>query len=163
MKRSLSGIQPSGVLHIGNYFGAIKQFIENQDKYEGFYFVVDYHALTSLKDPKALRENTYNAILDFLALGLDPEKSTIFVQSDVGSESLQLGHVRESVKENGISYNTVTVSCAHQRHPLRFQVGRKTRERCRCYIYRLTAFGTPAINGVAVFFYIYTCVSQFCE
>ena len=81
--RSLSGIQASGVLHIGNYFGAIKQFVENQEKNEGLYFIADYHALTSLKDPKAVRENTLNAAMDFLALGLDPEKSIIFVQSDV--------------------------------------------------------------------------------
>lgn len=81
--RSLSGIQASGVLHIGNYFGAIKQFVENQEKNEGLYFIADYHALTSLKDPKAVRENTLNAVMDFLALGLDPEKSIIFVQSDV--------------------------------------------------------------------------------
>lgn len=81
--RSLSGIQASGVLHIGNYFGAIKQFVENQEKNEGLYFIADYHALTSLRDPKAVRENTLNAAMDFLALGLDPEKSIIFVQSDV--------------------------------------------------------------------------------
>ncbi|GLI56516.1 tryptophan--tRNA ligase [Propionigenium maris DSM 9537] len=108
MKRSLSGIQPSGILHIGNYFGAIKQFVENQDKYEGFYFVVDYHALTSLKDPKALRENTYNAILDFLALGLDPEKSTIFVQSDVPEHTelmwLLLNVTPVGLLERGVSY-----------------------------------------------------------
>lgn len=83
MKRSLSGIQPSGILHLGNYFGAMKQFIDNQDKYEGFYFVADYHSLTSLTDPKSLRENSLNIVLDYLALGLDPEKSTIFLQSDV--------------------------------------------------------------------------------
>lgn len=58
MKRSLSGIQPSGTLHLGNYFGAMKQFIENQDKYEGFYFVADYHSLTSLTKPELLREST---------------------------------------------------------------------------------------------------------
>lgn len=81
--RSLSGIQASGILHIGNYFGAIKQFVENQEKNEGFYFIADYHALTSLRDPKAVKENTLNAAMDFLALGLDPDKSVIFVQSDV--------------------------------------------------------------------------------
>ncbi|WP_047380404.1 MULTISPECIES: tryptophan--tRNA ligase [unclassified Cetobacterium] len=83
MKRSISGIQPSGILHLGNYFGAMKQFIENQEKFEGFYFIADYHSLTSLTDPKSLRENSYNIVLDYLALGLDPEKSTIFLQSDV--------------------------------------------------------------------------------
>ena len=83
MKRSLSGIQPSGILHLGNYFGAIKQFIESQDKCEGLYFVADYHSLTSGTNPENLRENSYNVVLDYLALGLDPEKSTIFLQSDV--------------------------------------------------------------------------------
>lgn len=83
MKRSLSGIQPSGTLHIGNYFGAIKQFIENQNNYDGFYFVADYHALTSSPDPAALKKNTYDVILDYMALGLDPDISTIFLQSDV--------------------------------------------------------------------------------
>lgn len=81
--RSLSGIQPSGTLHIGNYFGAIKQFIENQNKYEGFYFVADYHALTSHPDPKQLRQNTYDVVLDYLAFGLDPDVSTLFLQSDI--------------------------------------------------------------------------------
>lgn len=106
--RSLSGIQPSGILHIGNYFGAIKQFVENQEKYEGFYFVVDYHALTSLKDGSALKENTYNAILDFLALGLDPEKSTIFIQSDVPEHTelmwMLLNITPVALLERGVSY-----------------------------------------------------------
>lgn len=82
-KRSLSGIQPSGILHIGNYFGAIKQFIDMQDTYNGFYFIADYHALTSNPNPKNLRENTFNAICDFIALGLDPNKSVLFLQSDI--------------------------------------------------------------------------------
>ena len=83
MKRSLSGIQPSGILHLGNYFGAMKQFIDFQDTYDGFYFIADYHSLTSLTKPESLRENTYNIVLDYLALGLDPKKSTIFLQSSV--------------------------------------------------------------------------------
>ncbi|MGL5100467.1 MAG: tryptophan--tRNA ligase, partial [Fusobacteriaceae bacterium] len=83
MKRSISGIQPSGILHIGNYFGAIKQFIESQDSVEGMYFVADYHSLTSGTPPLQLRENSYNIVLDYLALGLDPQKSSIFLQSDV--------------------------------------------------------------------------------
>ena len=76
--RSLSGIQPSGILHIGNYFGALKQFVDLQDKYEGLYFLADYHALTSNPDPVKLRENTLNVLLDYLALGLDPKKSIVF-------------------------------------------------------------------------------------
>lgn len=82
-KISLSGLQPSGVLHIGNYFGALKQCIDLQKEMECYYFIADYHALTSNPNPSMLRENTYNALLDFLALGLDPEVSTIFLQSDV--------------------------------------------------------------------------------
>ena len=70
MKRSLSGIQPSGILHLGNYFGAMKQFIDaqNSGEYDGFYFIADYHSLTSLTDPKSLKDNTYNIVLDYLAL-----------------------------------------------------------------------------------------------
>jgi len=83
MKRSLSGIQPSGILHIGNYFGAMKQFVDLQDNYDGFYFIADYHSLTSLTKAEILKENTYNIVLDYLAVGLDPNKSTIFLQSNV--------------------------------------------------------------------------------
>ena len=81
--RILSGIQPSGVLHIGNYFGMMRPAIELQKQGETFYFIADYHALTSLRDPKALRENSRRVALDFLACGLDPEKSALFRQSDV--------------------------------------------------------------------------------
>lgn len=101
MKRSLSGIQPSGTLHLGNYFGAMKQFIENQDKYEGFYFVADYHSLTSLTKPELLRESTKNIILDYLALGLDPEKCTLFLQSDV-PEHVELSWLLANVTPVGL-------------------------------------------------------------
>jgi len=84
-KRMLTGIQASGDLHIGNYFGALKPFVdflaENSD-YESFLMVADYHALTSLKDGAALRQNTYNVVKDYLAAGVDPEKVVIFRQSD---------------------------------------------------------------------------------
>jgi tryptophanyl-tRNA synthetase len=81
--RILSGIQPSGVLHIGNYFGMMRPAIELQEEGETFYFIADYHALTSLRDAKALRENSHRVALDFLACGLDPEKAALFRQSDV--------------------------------------------------------------------------------
>ena len=81
--RILSGIQPSGVLHIGNYFGMMRPAIELQKEGETFYFIADYHALTSLRDPKALRENSRRVALDFLACGLDPKKSVFFRQTDV--------------------------------------------------------------------------------
>ena len=103
MKRSLSGIQPSGILHLGNYFGAISQFVKNQNSgnYEGFYFIADYHSLTSLTDPKALKENSYNIVLDYLALGLDPQKSTIFLQSDI-PEHVELSWLLSNVTPVGL-------------------------------------------------------------
>ncbi len=81
--RILSGIQPSGVLHIGNYFGMMRPAIALQAEGEAFYFIADYHALTSLRDPKTLRENSRRVALDFLACGLDPERAALFLQSDV--------------------------------------------------------------------------------
>ncbi len=81
--RILSGIQASGVLHIGNYFGMMRPAIALQAEGEAFYFIADYHALTTVRDPKALRENTRGVALDFLACGLDPERATLFRQSDV--------------------------------------------------------------------------------
>ncbi len=81
--RILSGIQPSGVLHIGNYFGMMRPAIELQKAGETFYFIADYHALTSVRDAKTLRENSRLVALDFLACGLDPDKGALFRQSDV--------------------------------------------------------------------------------
>ncbi|MEX2008042.1 MAG: tryptophan--tRNA ligase [Candidatus Spechtbacterales bacterium] len=81
--RVLSGIQPSGELHLGNYVGALKQFVELQNDYESFFSVVDLHAMTSLHDPNELRPLIASAKRVFLAIGLNPEKSTLFVQSDV--------------------------------------------------------------------------------
>ena len=87
--RVITGIQPSGTLHIGNYFGAIRQMLDFQDKSDLFIFIADYHALTSLKDAQALRQNTIDAAITYLSLGIDPEKSTLWVQSDV-KEVLEL-------------------------------------------------------------------------
>jgi len=81
--RILSGIQPSGSLHLGNYFGMMKRMIEYQEQHELFCFVVNLHALTSVFDATKLRQQTYEAIADFLALGLDPQQSIFWVQSDV--------------------------------------------------------------------------------
>ena len=82
-KRVLSGIQPSGKLHLGNYFGMMSRMIEYQEANDLFCFIVNYHALTTIHDKNELKDNTMNAALDFLALGMDPEKSTFWVQSDV--------------------------------------------------------------------------------
>ena len=81
--RILSGIQPSGTLHIGNYFGMIKKMIESQNDGELFAFIASYHALTSVKEKKVLQENIFNVAVNFLSLGMDPNKSTFWVQSDV--------------------------------------------------------------------------------
>jgi tryptophanyl-tRNA synthetase len=87
--RVLTGIQSSGTLHLGNYFGAIKQMIELQSSSELFLFIANYHSLTSLKDAKALQYNTIDTAITYLSLGIDPNKVTIWVQSDV-KEVLEL-------------------------------------------------------------------------
>ncbi|OGB74292.1 tryptophan--tRNA ligase [candidate division Kazan bacterium RBG_13_50_9] len=86
-KTVLSGIQPSGVIHIGNYLGAISQWALYQNKYRNIFCVVDLHAITTPQDPKSLREKTYEVAAIYLAAGLDPKKSIIFVQSHVPAHS----------------------------------------------------------------------------
>ena len=81
--RVLSGIQPTGRFHWGNYFGAIQQYIDLQDEDEAYYFIANLHALTTVRDPELLRQLTMDAAMDLLALGLDPERATLFVQSEV--------------------------------------------------------------------------------
>jgi len=81
--RILSGIQPSGKLHIGNYFGMMRPALELAQKGEAFYFIADYHSLTSVSDPNELRANVVDVALDFLACGLDPAKTVFYRQSDV--------------------------------------------------------------------------------
>jgi tryptophanyl-tRNA synthetase len=81
--RILSGIQPSGILHIGNYFGMIQRAIALQEEGEAFYFIANYHALTSVRNPDELRENSRRVAIDFLACGFDPDRGTLFLQSDV--------------------------------------------------------------------------------
>lgn len=81
--RILSGIQPSGTLHVGNYFGMMRPAIELQEQGEAYYFIADYHSMTSITDAGERRKNSLGVALDFLACGLDPAKSVFFVQSDV--------------------------------------------------------------------------------
>src|SRR5215212_222435 len=119
-KRILSGVQPSGKLHLGNYFGAIQQHIALQDRGEAFYFIADYHALTTLGDavradaelakeqkrparsaPDILRENVRDVALDYLALGLDPKKATFYRQSDV-PEVTELAWILSTVTGMGL-------------------------------------------------------------
>jgi tryptophanyl-tRNA synthetase len=83
MSRVLSGLQPSGDLHLGNYLGAVRNWVADQDQYDAYYCIVDLHALTLDIDPADLRRRTYETALDLLAAGLDPERCTLFVQSHV--------------------------------------------------------------------------------
>ena len=82
-KRILSGVQSSGTLHIGNYFGMMRPSFALQEENDCYYFIANFHALTSQPDPELLRQRTYNVALDFLACGLDPQKTVFFRQSDV--------------------------------------------------------------------------------
>jgi tryptophanyl-tRNA synthetase len=106
-KRILSGVQPSGKLHIGNYFGAVKQHIALQDEAQCFYFIADYHALTTTQDPTVLRENTRDVALDYLALGLDPDKAIFFRQSDV-PEVCELTWILSTVTNMGLLERAVS-------------------------------------------------------
>src|SRR5438105_812662 len=115
-KRILSGVQPSGKLHLGNYFGAIRQHIELQDEGECFFFIADYHALTTIRETAErlaiesqrpqrpadlLRQFTHDVALDYLALGLDPEKVVFFRQSDV-PEVCELAWILSTVTNMGL-------------------------------------------------------------
>ena len=107
-KTILSGIQPSGKLHIGNYFGAMRQHIQMQKEGDAFYFLANYHSLTSLTDGELLKEYTTDVVLDYLALGLDPNKCTFFAQSDV-PQTTELAWILGtltpvSLMEKGVSY-----------------------------------------------------------
>lgn len=115
--RVLSGIQPTGRFHWGNYFGAIQQYIDLQNEEESYYFLANLHALTTIRDADQMRELTLEAALDLLALGLDPEQAILFVQSDVPQVSeltwllmtgtpfglLERCHAYKEKKEKGIS------------------------------------------------------------
>ena len=107
-KTILSGIQPSGKLHLGNYFGAMRQHIRMQEEGEAFYFLANYHSLTSVQDGEKLRQYTRDVVMDYLALGLDPEKCTLFAQSDV-PQTTELAWILGcltpvSMMEKGVAY-----------------------------------------------------------
>jgi tryptophanyl-tRNA synthetase len=106
-RRILSGVQSSGKLHLGNYFGAIKQHIALQDEAMCFYFIADYHALTTIQDPQELRENVQDVALGYLALGLDPDKAIFFRQSDV-PEVTELAWILATVTNMGLLERAVS-------------------------------------------------------
>jgi len=105
--RVLSGIQPSGRLHIGNYFGAMRQHLQLQAQHDGFYFIADYHALTSNPSPQDLTRHTVDVALDYLALGLDPAKTVFWRQSDV-PEVTELTWLLSCVTPMGLLHRCVS-------------------------------------------------------
>lgn len=119
MQRLLTGLQPSGALHIGNYFGALKPFADMYSDYESYLMLVDYHALTSLKNPEELRANIKSVVRDYLAVGIDPAKAIIFQQSQVQEHTelawileclvsvsfLDLGHAYKDKVAKGLEAN----------------------------------------------------------
>jgi tryptophanyl-tRNA synthetase len=122
--RYLSGIQPSGIQHLGNYFGAMRQHIARQEEHESYFFVADYHALTSVTEPDKLRGYVRDLVLDYLAVGLDPEKVALFRQSDVpevtelmwilstvtGMGLMERGHSYKDKTAKGLSPNLALFS-----------------------------------------------------
>ena len=120
--RILSGIQPSGTIHIGNYFGMVKKMIESQNDGELFAFIASYHALTSVKDKEFLEKNSYEAAINFLSLGMDIEKSTFWIQHDV-KEVLELywilsNHTSMGLLERAHSYKDKTTRGIQANHGL---------------------------------------------
>lgn len=94
MQRLLTGLQSSGALHIGNYFGVLKPFLNLYPNYDSYLMVADYHAITSLRDPQQLRENVFNVVKDYMAIGVDPLRCVIFQQSQV-QEHTELAWILE--------------------------------------------------------------------
>jgi tryptophanyl-tRNA synthetase len=106
-KRILSGVQPSGKLHLGNYFGAVKQHLALQEEGNCFYFIADYHALTTTQDAAKLAEQTRDVAIDYLALGLDPAKAVYFRQSDI-PEVTELTWIFSTVTNMGLLERAVS-------------------------------------------------------
>lgn len=120
--RVLTGLQPSGTLHIGNYFGAIKQMLDFQEKEELFLFIANYHALTSVSDGAVLKKYTFDAAANFLALGIDPQKCVFWVQSDV-KEVLELywilsGYTPMGLLERAHAYKDKVAKGFESKHDL---------------------------------------------
>src|SRR3989338_5203373 len=99
----VSGVQPSGKIHIGNYLGAIKQFVELQDKYKTFFLIADLHALTWQQEPEKLKQQTLNLAALYLTCGLNPKKTTLFIQSHVPAHT-ELGWILNTLTPLGELY-----------------------------------------------------------
>lgn len=122
MKRAFSGVQPTNNLHLGNYLGAIGNWVELQNSHETFYCVVDLHAITVKQDPKELRQNVLNVAKTYLALGIDPNKSTIFVQSHV-KEHAELAWLLNTTAKMGELERMTQFKDKSQQHSENINVG----------------------------------------
>ena len=89
MEKVLSGIRPTGHLHLGNYFGAVKSFVRMQNEYDCYFFIADWHSLTTCPSPENIRQSVRTILAEYLACGLEPDKATLYVQSDV-RETLEI-------------------------------------------------------------------------
>ncbi len=112
-KRSLSGIKPTGMPHLGNYLGMIQPAIELQEEFDAFYFVADYHALTTVRDPEKMRQMVYEITANFLAFGLDPDRAAFFRQSDI-PEVTELTWVLSCVTHMGLLQRAHAYKAAKQ-------------------------------------------------
>jgi len=139
-KRLLTGLQPSGALHIGNYFGALKPFLDIYENYESFLMVADYHALTSSREPEVLRQNILNIVRDYLAVGVDPEKAIIFRQSD-NQDHMELGWVMDCM---------VTVPFLMQAHSYKDKVAKGLEPNVGLFTYPMLQAADIALYDVDV-------------
>lgn len=120
--RLFTGIQPSGLLHLGNYLGAIKNCVELQEQYDGLFCIVDLHAITVRQDPEKLKNNIRETARHYLAAGIDPQKATLFIQSDV-SEHAELCWILNTIAKMGEMERMIQFKEKSQRHAENINVG----------------------------------------
>lgn len=139
-KRLLTGLQSSGTLHIGNYFGALKPFVDTYEQYDSYLMVADYHALTSLRDPAQLHQNIIDVVKDYLAVGVDPEKAVIFRQSD-NQDHMELGWVLNCM---------VTVPFLMQAHSYKDKVAKGLEPNAGLFTYPILQAADIALYNIDV-------------
>ena len=139
-KRLLTGLQSSGALHIGNYFGALKPFVDTYEDFDSYLMVADYHALTSLRNPEELQQNIINVVKDYLAVGVDPEKCVIFRQSD-NQDHMELGWVLNCM---------VTVPFLMQAHSYKAKVDKGLEANAGLFTYPILQAADIALYNIDV-------------
>jgi len=139
-KRLLTGLQSSGTLHIGNYFGALKPFTDIYEEYDSYLMVADYHALTSLRDKEEMQKNIYNVVRDYLAVGVNPEKAVIFRQSD-NQDHMELAWVFNCL---------VTVPFLQQAHAYKDKVAKGLEANAGLFTYPMLQAADIALYNIDV-------------